>query len=241
MIESASDWIKRAYPDRLRRIREPFVRQVLSLCAAEIDCIVKNPEQTDFGNESFLRQPDEFHDLVFAHNGAEDQSWEGLRCNRTFLTPEEYKFIVRCKRQYQFHSVVESGAGETSILFRRLGCSVLCIEWKEGPWVERAIQGGAEVKVVSFDSETAEFDKTRLAMALGGQPCDLIFVDSPVGTCSRSKILESFCRYLEPRFVLVHDAHRDVQNVYRWMRTFDLKVLEYLPSWRGSLLMRRDT
>jgi hypothetical protein len=240
MEQTVSDWIEATYPGRLAKIREQQVRRVLSLCVAEIESIIKNPEQTDLGNESFFRHRDDFQDLIFAHNGAEDQFWEGLRCNGAYLTPEEYQFIVHCRERYQFNAVVESGAGETSIFFSRLGCSVLSIEYQEGPWVKRALEGGAQVKIVSFDQQLAEFNADELQSALRGQRCELLFIDSPIGTRNRSKVLEKFCIYLHPHLVLIHDAHRDAPNIYNWMRRFDLRILEYLPSRRGLLLLRRD-
>jgi len=238
-MQEVSDRVERTYQDRLKRIRYEGVRTVLSLCLAEVDSILQNPEQTDFGNESYFRHRDEFHELMFWHNGREDEVWEGLRCNRFYLNPDEYRFIVNCRRLHPFSSVVESGCGETSVLFRRLGCEVLSIEWQQGPWVERAAEAGARVKLVHFDVHSAEFDRGQLESALRGQSSDLLFVDSPVGSRNRSNILESFCRYLEPRFILIHDAYRDARNVYRWMRTFDLKVLEYLSSWRGLLFLEK--
>jgi len=239
MKQTVSEWAEGSYQDQLRRIQDREVRSVLSLCLEEADSILQSPEQTDFGNESFFRHRDQFHELVFGHNGPEDEVWNGLKCNRMHLTRSEYEFIINCHQLHHFDSVVESGAGETSRLFKRLGCNVLCIESQEGPWVERAIQAGATVKLVSFDPVSSELDPDNLASALQGQPCDLLFVDSPVGTRNRSKVLDSFLRHLEPRFILIHDAHRDAQNVYRWMRIFELKVLEHLPSWRGLVLLTR--
>jgi hypothetical protein len=210
---------------------------VLSLLLAEVDDIIQSPERLDFGNETLLRRRDEFHQLVFGHNGPQDEVWEGLHCNRWYLTSQEYQFIIRCHQLHDFKSVVESGSGETSSLFARLGCSVVSVEWQDGPWVQRATEGAATVKLVGFDQATAEFDRGELETALRGQTCDLLFVDSPVGTRNRSEVLEIFYPLLKPRYVLVHDAHRDVQNVYRWMQTFGLNVLEYFPSWRGIILL----
>jgi hypothetical protein len=239
-LGKVSEWVRANFADQSSRL-SPDMQSVLSLLLAEVDDIVESPERSDFGNETLLRRRDDFHQLVFGHNGPQDEVWEGLRCNRFYLNSQEYQFIVRCHQLHHFRSVVESGSGESSRLFARLGCKVLSIEWQNGRWVDRATEGGATVKLVGFDEATGEFDRGQLETALRGQTCDLLFVDSPVGTRNRARVLDSFYPILKPRYVLIHDAHRDVQNVYRWMQAFGLKVLEYFPSWRGLILLEKTS
>lgn len=235
-LGKVSEWVKANFADQSSKL-SPDMQGVLSLLLSEVDDIVQSPERSDFGNETLLRRRDDFHQLVFGHNGPQDEVWEGLRCNRMHLNLQEYQFIIQCEKLHPFKFVVESGSGETSRLFARLGCSVISVEWQNGPWVQRATDGGATVKLVGFDQATAEFDRGQLEAVLRGQTCDLVFVDSPVGTKNRSKVLDIFYPLLKPRYVLIHDAHRDVQNVYRWMQAFGLKVLEYFPSWRGIIML----
>jgi hypothetical protein len=239
VLPLVSQWLASEHHQTIAAIREPFVRNVLDLCVQEIDSILAEPSRTDFGNESFFRNPHAFEELLFAHNGPHSETWEGLRCNRTYLTPREYQVLSAWIRECQIENVVEVGAGETSVLCRRLGCDVICIECNDGPWVRRASEAGAHVYLVLFDERTRHFDDRGLADAAAGARCDLLLIDAPIGRENRRFVLEQLDRYLRPRYVVVHDVVRDCRNVFAWLRTLGWTLYDYVDSRRGLALLRR--
>jgi hypothetical protein len=236
---SVMRWIESENGDLVNEIQEDFHRSVLSLCAREIDSILADPSVRDRGNESFFQYPKEFEELLYTDNGPADLRWNDLYCNRAYLAPLEYEFVDECIRRYEIKSVVESGAGETSILFRRSGCSVISIEWQEGSWAERARASGAAVHIVPFDSATNLYVEEQLRPALEGVSCDLLFIDSPVGRERRSRVPAQFLEFIDARYILVHDVARDHRNIFEWMRNQGWTIIEYYPSRRGILLLER--
>ncbi len=148
--------------------------------------------------------------------------------------------MERCVRRYGIESVVEVGAGETSILFHRNGCRVISIEWQEGPWVDRA-RPASDVHIVSFDPVTRRFDRSKLGSALSGVRCDLLFVDSPIGGANRRQVPYQVAEFVEPRYLMAHDVARDHLNIFEWMLEQGWTLLEYLPSFRGLVFLKRRT
>lgn len=232
-------WLEGENGDLVNQIEEDFHRRVLDLCAREIDAILNDPSGKSYRNETFFRYPEEFQELLYTHNGPKDLHWNDLFCNRAYLTPPEYEFVEECLRRYRIKSVVESGAGETSLLFRRNGCSVVSIEWQEGEWAERARASGASVHIVPFDSSSNTYAGEQLRSALDGVSSDLLFVDSPIGGERRRRVPEQFLEFIDPRYILVHDVARDHRNIFEWLRDEGSVLAEYCPSRRGILLIER--
>lgn len=238
--QTVAQWISSEKGDLVSQIHDDVFRRVLGACAVEIDTILANPYQEDRGNESYFQNPAEFQDLLYSSNERTDASWKGLLCNGAYLTPLEYEFAEECIRRYEIKSVVESGAGETSAMFRAAGCSVVSIEWLEGPWAQRARAAGATVHIVSFDSSLNTFAESQLSEALNGVSSDLLFVDSPMGGERRRGVPEQFLKYIDPRYLLVHDVSRDHRNIFEWLRDKGWTLVEYCPSRRGVLLLQRS-
>lgn len=118
--------------------------------------------------------------------------WKGLQCGGAYIDAEEYEALEDVVRGLEIRSVVETGAGETSIFFSRLGAQTVSIETTPGPWSRRAASHGCRVVEVSFDTRTGRFSSDGLKAALQLQPqFDLLFVDAPVGTENRRKFLIS--------------------------------------------------
>ena len=165
--------------------------------------------------------------------------WNGLACGGAYLTGDEYNFLQSVVSNYGIRTAVETGAGETSILLKRLGVEALSIESKQGPWLERARDRGCRCELVNFDQETARFDPVELRRAVdsfAGETLDLLFVDSPPGTRARSGILDQIASIARPKYVLVHDAIRDSGDILGYQQRFGLRLMDFLPSERGFAL-----
>lgn len=236
---SVTRWLETEHCDDLKSIRDENILRALHLCASEIDSILANPSLVNLKNQSFFRYVDQFLDIIYAHNGPAGTTWNGLVCNGAYLSPGEYEFIEECIRIYSIKKVVETGAGETSILFKRNSCSVTSIEYQDGPWAERARAAGAHVHIVPFDDQSRQYSRQELAAALHAVACDLLFVDSPIGGHSRRNVPEQFLEYLQPPYLLAHDIHRDHRNILEWMCKQGWAVIEYHPSYRGLVLLER--
>jgi hypothetical protein len=239
-MRSVMRWIESENGALLDRVQDDIVRRVLTACAREIDVILANPGRVDRGNDSFFQHPEEFQELLYANNEPADTCWKGFQCNGAYLAPEEYDFVEECIRRYGINSIVESGAGETSAMFRGTGCSVVSIEWQEGPGAERARASGANVHIVPFDSSVNLYAEDQLSEALDGVPSDLLFVESPIGGERRRRVPEQFLKFISPRYILIHDASRDHRNIFEWMRDKGWNLAEYFPSRRGILLLERS-
>lgn len=239
-MRSVMHWIENENGALLDRLQDDIVRRVLGACAREIDVILANPDRVDRGNDSFFQHPEEFQELLYANNEPADAHWKGFMCNGAYLAPREYEFVEECVRRYGINNIVESGAGETSAMFRGSGCSVVSIEWQEGPWAERARASGANVHIVPFDSSMNLYAEDQLSAALDGVSSDLLFVDSPIGGERRRRVPEQFLKFISPKYILVHDVSRDHRNIFEWMRDKGWNLTEYFPSRRGILLLERS-
>lgn len=104
------------------RSPEPFVKDILTLLIAEIPHLARTyTSHLDLANRaSYLANPDGFKLIAFA-NPLPQCTWNGLRCGGAYLDPDEYRQIRAIVRRFNIRKVLETGAGEASILFQSLG------------------------------------------------------------------------------------------------------------------------
>jgi hypothetical protein len=166
--------------------------------------------------------------------------WNGLACGNAYLDGEEYNFFQRVIQELGIKTAVETGAGETSILMKKFGVDALSLETQPGPWLERAVAEGCRCALVGFDRETAQFDSEALRAELepfAARACDLVLIDSPVGTYARSRVMDQVVSAVQPKYVLMHDALRDARNVFNCQQRFGMTLAAFLPSERGFALL----
>ena len=167
--------------------------------------------------------------------------WRGLQCGGAYLDREEYQAIEELVGELGIRTAIETGAGETSILFSRLGVQTISIESKAGPWLQRALSHGCQVVEVPFDEESATWSRGELRRILDHTAeADLLFIDSPIGTRRRAKILSEMLSLLPIRYVMYHDARRDLVNVVQDQQQFGLRLVRFVESPRGLALFRVD-
>ncbi len=123
------------------------------------------------------------------------------------------------------------------MLFSMLNVKAISIECTPGPWSRRAMARGCHVIHVPFDADTRSFStielQTQLGMPVG---VDLLFVDSPIGTANRSRILSQMLGFARIRYVIYHDVRRDLSNIFRDQKAFGLRLLRFVDSVRGLAL-----
>ncbi len=225
---------------RLTTVTDPHVLVVLRQTIAELRHLTKGADQQPARKStSYFKDPESMRAFACAQppSGAE---WNNLKCGGAYLEGEEYGAIREIVRAFNIRTVIETGAGETSILFANLGVEAISVESQPGPWLERARARGCTVLEVPFDDLRGEFSEETLApkiRELEWDQADLLFIDSPVGTARRANLLRQFSKLLAFRFVLYHDAIRDSGNIFRDQHEFGLRPARFLNSVRGLILL----
>lgn len=221
---------------------DPIPGQTFNYLAAEaVDLFTHNLQVDSRSRRSYLVNPAAMISLGYSVPLA-NHRWNGLACGHAYFEGEEYNFLQRIIQQLDIRTAVETGAGETSILLKRLGVDALSIESQEGPWLKRAREQGCRCRLIPFDPNGALFDRETLLQAVSefapSGKINLLLVDSPSGTQARSRIVEQVLPLAKPRYVLVHDALRDAGNVFECMQRFGMRLAAFLPSDRGAILLR---
>jgi hypothetical protein len=163
--------------------------------------------------------------------------WKGLQCGGAYLDADEYEAIERMVADFGIGSAVETGAGETAVLFKMLGVGALSIESTPGPWLRRALSRGCHVVEVPFDAERRQFSAGELRSALANiTQVDLLFIDSPIGTENRRHVLRQILEIVTVRYVLYHDVRRDLSNIFADQQRHGLRLIRFVDSSRGLAL-----
>ena len=168
--------------------------------------------------------------------------WNGLPCGAAYFEPQEYYWLRRAIYRIGAQSILEIGAGYTSIVLNKSAKRMLSVEATSGPWLDDALAHGCEVALVPFDPQSRRFDDGTLQAAIEGhklQAPDLLFVDSPNGTANRQGAFTQFLELIQPRFIIFHDALRDAQIVYGALRAGRYQFVDCLSSLRGLVMLGR--
>jgi len=219
---------------------DPFVKDVLACMLADVPGLAKAAAgEVDLrGRTSYFSNPDAMKSIAFA-NPLPQVIWNGLRCGGAYLDADEYRQIRAIVRRLDIRKVLETGAGETSILFRSLGLGTFSLEYQPGPWADRAAARGCTCMFVPFDHERRRFSDPELRDRLAEQELsdvDLLFIDSPIGTRNRQNLLSQLLSLVKPQFVLYHDSLRDAANLFQDQMRHRLKLIYFVDSPRGMTL-----
>lgn len=224
-------------------IPDAFVETVFRDSLGEVGEIARTGFERSYGNaESYFRDPDGMLSLIYSRPNS-SVLWNGLRCGGAYLEGDEYNYLSGLIKRLEIGSVIETGAGETSILFRRAGVDAYTLEANPGPWLDKAVQEGCRCFVIPFNTKTWLFDARQLQQALAyvhGRRIDLLFIDSPGGTQCRSRILAQLLEIVQAQYILFHDVHRDAANLFRYALQCGKKIVDYFPSRRGFVLLSND-
>ena len=211
------------------------MRHVIS----ELRHLLKQAQTRGFnGAASYFHDPDAMRAFSYA-KPYHSYEWNGLKCGAAYLDGDEYNSLRDIVRTLDIRSVVETGAGESSILFSRLGVQAVSVESQPGPWLDRACAHGCNVLAVPFNASEGRFAEDELRSGLQRlhlTGADLLFIDSPVGTASRRCLLSQFMEILPFRYVAYHDAYRDAVNIFRDQSAFQLRPVFFTNSARGLIV-----
>jgi len=218
-------------------IPDAAAQDVLGVIVKELPALIENCENARplAKRSSYFASAEAVKAAAFA-NPSTGCSWNGFQCGGAYIDAEEYQFLRRIVRALQVRSVVETGAGETSVFFRNLGVKALSIEYQAGPWLERAALHGCDCVHVPFDVKTGMYCEPQLGQCVrsrGITDVDLLLIDSPTGTRNREKVLTQLLSHIRPRFVAYHDAFRDSTNIFRDQFNHSLRLVGLAESKRG--------
>lgn len=218
------------------RPEDQHFMHVASAAMNELSAIAKRRCPADWSTStSYLAAPERWIALASTTRHS-NTTWNGLACGGAYLEGDEYAFLRQIVRTINSASVLESGAGETSILFRSLGCTTTAFEYIDGPWRERAEGAGAQVVMTDLSEAGIPEEAMSRAAAVAG-PVDLVFIDSPSGGPRRTLVASQILRRLKPRYVIFHDAWRDSSAIASIQESFSLTVLARFPSGRGIIVL----
>lgn len=224
---------------KLSQVADPHASTILRNTLAELRHLVDHADVTWRRSRSYYNDPESVRAFACAQPSSESE-WNGLKCGGAYLEGEEYNAIRDITKNFDIHTVLETGAGESSILFSRLGMRSVSVEWQPGPWLDRARAEGCTVLAVPYDETLNSFADNLLRFQIkstGLDRVDLLFIDSPVGTARRRGMLSQFIQILPIRYVLYHDAIRDSANIFRDQNTFGLRLVKFVDSGRGLVLL----
>lgn len=225
---------------QLAGVQDPYPLLILQRIVAEVRHLVEHAEKGTWRNSrSYFSDPEAMRAFACAQPSSECE-WNGIKCGGAYLEGEEYASIRDIVKALDIRTVLETGAGESSIFFSKLGIRAISVESQPGHWLDRARAHDCTVLEVPFDDVRAEFEEESLRsqlQAVGLKKVDLLFIDSPVGTARRRKLLSQFMGILPMRYVLYHDAIRDAPNIFRDQQVFGLRLVAFMNSVRGLALL----
>ena len=240
--EALADWLASGSP-HLASVEDAHTLVVLQRTIAELRHLMRHTKTGQWrGRHSYFEDPESMRALSFAQP-APQYEWNGLKCGGAYLDGDEYSSIRDMVRTLGIQTVVETGAGETSLLFSQLGIRAVSVESQPGPWLERARARGCAVLEVPFSEAEGRFADEQLRAGIRAQglsKVDLLFIDSPVGTIGRQQLLSQFMSILSIRYVLYHDALRDAVNIFLDQQNFRLRPVTFMSSGRGLILLENQ-
>lgn len=199
------------------------------------------PAHSNLGKEIPLLEP---HSSILSITQSINEStfhWNNLKCGSAYLSAKEYQRLREIVRSNNIESVLEFGAGYTSVLFHRLGLKQIALEGWNGPWLDFAKNNGADARLTPFCTRSG-FDIDHLQSSLiettptsGNR---MIFIDSPPGTANRLLVTEQLIKLHQAgNLYAVHDSVRDSSIVYKLSQSLNLKVVDHLNSVRGLTIL----
>jgi len=142
----------------------------------------------------------------------------GLAFGGGSLTDRDWAFISGTILKYKIKSVLEFGAGLSTLLFNDLGVKTTTFETKDG-WINKIKEIMPKCDIQLWDGRKFVMEDTKKQRVIYG----LAFVDGPAGDLARDVSTEVASMFAN--FVIVHDAGRE------WARKYQAQFL--VPDFEG--------
>jgi hypothetical protein len=163
--------------------------------------------------------------------------WNGLACGGSCLDGEEYNFLLSAIRDLGIRTAIHTGTAETGRLFQDFEVEAWRVESTDGVGAD---DHGRRAAVVKADPESDEGDRLALRQStelLGVQQFDLLLIQVRPGTRARGIEIERLIELAQPKYLAVHDAHRNSQSIFALQQKNGLRLIDHLASARGFVLL----
>jgi len=134
------------------------------------------------------------------------------------LTERDWEFMKAVIEQYNVKTILEFGAGLSTLLMNDLGLDIITFETSQG-WIDKIKALNPNCEIRQWDGINWDYENVK---------CDLVFVDGPAGGINREVSTKVASEMSE--LVIIHDAGRE------WERKWQAEYLEdefYLASKGG--------
>ncbi|MDR0672116.1 MAG: glycosyltransferase [Zoogloeaceae bacterium] len=170
--------------------------------------------------------------------------WNGLECGNYYISAAEYKAFRDFIKSENIESILEFGAGQTTVLFKNTVQKQVALEGWNGPWLDFARKHDCNARELPFSLQNGFAEaplKAAVAETLSAGQKSLVFIDSPPGTNSRSIVVDQVIRLApDADYYAFHDSIRDAQIVYRLAASLGLKIVRHFHSRRGLTFLGRE-
>lgn len=141
---------------------------------------------------------------------ADSDLW-GFSWGGSSLTEEDWKFLKAVLEEYKIKTVLEFGAGLSTLLMRSEGADVTTYE-VENDVADYVRRKDPEASIIQWDGITV---KAVPNLVRGGKKYDLAFVDGPKGGENREHSIAYASEHAN--FVIVHDGGRKTEQKWQEM------------------------
>jgi len=137
------------------------------------------------------------------------KSW-GYSWGGSSITDLDWEFIKEIIKKYNVKSVLEFGAGLSTLLFNNLGLDVLTYE-TENRWINKSKENNSKCNIKQWDGKDQIILKT-----VSEEKFDLAFVDGPANGQNRE--LSTQIASIVSDLVVIHDAGREYEK--KWQKKY---------------------
>ena len=116
------------------------------------------------------------------------------------LTEKDWDFISKTISKYSVKSVLEFGAGLSTLLLQDLGVKLISYESNQG-WIDKIKKLNPKCNILPWDGLKLENVSPKVLLS------DMVFVDGPAGDKPREYSTQMAAEYAS--YVIVHDAGRE--------------------------------
>lgn len=141
----------------------------------------------------------------------EGHSWGGAN-----ITDRDWDFILQEAKKRKVKTILEIGAGLSTILLSKEGYRVVSLETQD-KWIQQVQRLAPDAIVIKWDGESyltfGEMVRDLVKAKTGKESFDMAFVDGPAGGGNREA-----ATYLASRasdFLIIHDANREYELLWQ--------------------------
>ena len=134
----------------------------------------------------------------------------GLPWGGGSVTEKDWQFMIYLLKKHKVKTVLEFGAGLSTLLLNEFGFDVITFEDRQG-WIDKIKKLSPEADIRLWDGKTIEREHPDLPIFSG--TFDFAFVDGPAGGGSREESTK--IASIMANMVIIHDANREKEREWQ--------------------------